>query len=737
MRWCGFLALALLASCTPSTTSPSSTAPPSTTTTSTTVLTTSTSSPEPGRLVPVAIPRDLPAFDLQFRFHHLIRPQDGDRYTGPVWPTALDDVVMFSSVRDALSWTPGAEARLAADGFVVQEVGFEQFHTIYEWGPYDERPLFITTDAALHFLHLVFSKVLREVEQQSLLPELERFLSGSVEAARSQETELRGSALTDAASRATQFFEAAAVLAGLDPGAIGPLARREVDLAKEHLGIDVSPIASSMPECMPDVSMAGCVDYSLFAPRGHYTRSADLERYFVAMSMLGQTGFSLASVAEPYAPLRRALLVARPVLRDEGLLQSWELLYEPTAFLVGSADDFTLLEAAAAAQTVVPGWLDDPSLLSDPVVADVAAVLAQSRPVLIDPEAASIRVMGARAVLDSYILDQLGFPNVGTDLDRRVFVSALDVASVFGSQPAEDVQRAAGEYDFARYGATVERLREQVSGREPNHWGGTVYDAWLSALEAVWVEHGPAFPPFMRSDEWAIKSLQTGLGSYAELKHDTILYAKQAFLAEGDGPPPPPAPPRHWVEPDPIVFLRLGEVAGLLLRGLGDRELLPAAESETLVYYIDMLDRFAAIAVDELVGRPISAADNDWLGEIGEHLELLWIRTAEVDPSLGEISEADQNSALVADIARSTNWILEVGTGGADVVYVLVPDDAGTFQVATGAVYSFHEFWSDKRLTDAEWQEGLSAGERPDRSAPLVLPDGRSRPAWLAPLLAK
>lgn len=739
MRHSWLAVLILLGSCTPATdeatTTTTAPTPPVTNAVATTAVpTTDTTVAE--KTWPVAAPRNLPAFDEEFRFHILIRPTDADRYAGPAWPTSLDQVVMTEAVREAVFSSAEGVERLVTDGFFVQPIGFEQFHTVYEWGAYDDRPLFITTDTALHFWHLVFAKVLRESEQERLLPALEEFLAGALVAARAQEDELGGSLLEDAASRAVQYYEAAAVLAGLDPGEIGPLARAEVELALSHEGISQSPVVSAGGACVPSVSIANCVDYSLFRPRGHYTRNGDLERYFRAMSMLGQTGFPLSSGGESES-LRRALLVARPVIADPALLARWEDIYEPTAFLVGVADDFTILEAADAATTVAPGWLDDPGLLTDAALGEIAAEIAGSRPLAIDPEAASVRVMGARAVLDSYILDQLGYPNVGDDLERRVFVSALDVASVFGSVAAAAIQREAGEYDFAGYGEAVDRLRQLVQEREPNHWAGTVYDSWLSTLEALWVEHGQAFPSFMRTEAWSVKSLQTGLGSYAELKHDTILYAKQAFLAEGDGPPPPPAPPRHWVEPDPIVYLRLGESARLLQRGFEARSLLPDEQADALDFLIDMLDRFAQISLDELSGMPISEADNEWLGEIGSQLEFLWLLTAEVDPALGEISEADQNSALIADIARTVDWVLEVGTGGADVVYLLVPDDEGVFQVATGAVYSYHEFWNDIRLTDAEWQDMLSMGEAPSRLVPLRLPDGRMRPAWLRAILTR
>src|SRR5690606_40459528 len=59
-----------------------------------------------------------------------------------------------------------------------------------------------------------------------------------------------------------------------------------------------------------------------------------------------------------------------------------------------------------------------------------------------------------------------------------------------------------------------------------------------------------------------------------------LLYAKQAF-AEGEGPSVP-AEPRHWVEPDPVVYARLGQVATLVRDGFESRDLLTADSTDIL-----------------------------------------------------------------------------------------------------------------------------------------------------------
>ena len=74
-----------------------------------------------------------------------------------------------------------------------------------------------------------------------------------------------------------------------------------------------------------------------------------------------------------------------------------------------------------------------------------------------------------------------------------------------------------------------------------------------------------AFPDFMQSDAWRAKDQQTGFGSYAELRHDTILYTKQA-VGETGAAGPPARPVRNWVEPDPVPLQRLAAVATLTAR---------------------------------------------------------------------------------------------------------------------------------------------------------------------------
>jgi len=692
------LASVLLASCTSNSvlSTPSSAAttviPPTaaTTTSATTTL------PEGG---PEALPTVLPARAPFSGFDAI--PLLGDDPTAiPDHPTSLDGVYWDFKVPEDLV------DRLAVQGFALDGTwSSDVLHPIYSYvARYADGPVYVTTDAGYHEWHLVFSKALRDTEAQALLPLLEELVGGLLEMTRA--AAVTDSAVQEAQADVTAYLEAVATVLGLEAGPVDDRALDEVDLVELHAGFATSP------------TLGVEVDYSLMTPRGHYTRSEDLTRYFRAMAMLGATPFSLN---EPDA-LRRGLIVSATLTDNPGLMDAWQRIYDTTAFLVGSADDYTPAELMAAVETV-SARQGGPALGDDAFLVAVADELRATRPVLIDAERASVRVMGARFVLDSFLLDQLVDPQVWGRLEPSV----LDVAAAFGSDWALAQQEAAGvPAAYPEYADRLAGLRDLVAERAPADWGSTVYDAWLYAILPMWLPHGVAYPDYMQTETWAALAHQAGFGSYAELKHDTVLYAKQTF-AEGDAPLPP-APPRHWVEPDPVPFERLAEAARLLRTGLADRDLLTTVTGDLLEGLVAMQDRFGRIARDELAGLPISDADNDWLAAIGTNFELLWLESGDVEAGEAETggfaSEPDAKEPVVVDIFSNPTHALEIATGGFDTLYVLVPNDEGQFQVAVGATYAFYEFWVPRgeRLTDEEWRAMLADGSNPER------------PEWLAEL---
>ena len=177
-----------------------------------------------------------------------------------------------------------------------------------------------------------------------------------------------------------------------------------------------------------------------------------------------------------------------------------------------------------------------------------------------------------------------------------------------------------------------------------------------------------------------------------------------------------------------MAFGRLSAMASLTADGLASRDLLTRTGRRLLTDYVAFADQLAGIAQGELAGQPVSEQDNAWLRDVGGLLESFWWRTGDRVDSAQPIR--DQDAAIIADIMRGVDTqtgvdqVVEVGTGTIDRIFAIVPNDAGSFSVATGGVYSYYEFpWpTSDRLTDEAWRAMLRQDKQPDR------------PAWEAPI---
>jgi hypothetical protein len=654
----------------------------------------STSSSSPPPAAAFSLPAPLIPFGV-YRPIPLVGP-DTPTYAGPSTPTSLSHVALAPSEKAELKAVPGLGPMLEKQGFAVVRSGSSLFQAEYEGNIYGGFPVYVTTDAAYSSWHEVFDKTLRDLEGKVLLPKLEQLVARLVVDARKQEAAVGDTAAGPAAGHALELYKVAAAALGQN-ARLDAAGRRELSLIRAHDGTQVSPITGTS------------VDYSFFTPRGHYTLTPALQRFFVAMSVLGQEPFCLPGSlgCSSAAQARIGIFASLALAHDPAAVALWHQIYDPTAFLVGLSDDYTPEEVAAAA-----GKTRLRTLASDAAVRRIAAALREHRPVRIDPSRASIRIMGTRFVTDEFLLDQLVYPHVGTTQKPRLLPSAVDLASSFGSKLAGQIMADKGATKYAHYDSQITADQQAVSTRPPKEWGSTVYDAWLYALEPVFEPHGKTFPDYMRSDAWAAKDLQSGLGSYTELKHDTILFAKQ-LVAEAGGDFSR-ANPLNWVEPEPSAFARLAAAADLLERGLARRSLLTHEASTLLTTEIGLLRFLDGAARLELADKPLPAATDKRLRSIGDELAAIWWRTSErsnPDPSIPD------QSALVADIASSPQGILELATGEIETLYVIVPARDGGFELARGGVYSYYEFTSPPgvRLSDEAWRAMLAAGRAPAR----------------------
>ncbi len=144
----------------------------------------------------------------------------------------------------------------------------------------------------------------------------------------------------------------------------------------------------------------------------------------------------------------------------------------------------------------------------------------------------------------------------------------LDVMTVLGSDQAYGSRRRTIAQDrYKNWESQIEKVNEEFAERDSDLWPANLYTGWLESLQHVMALPDERAPDFMRSRVWARKSLNTALGSWTELRHDTILYAKQSVAAEGGGGEEKPGCPDTWSRIRPSTR-RSASLATTLRQGL-------------------------------------------------------------------------------------------------------------------------------------------------------------------------
>jgi len=228
----------------------------------------------------------------------------------------------------------------------------------------------------------------------------------------------------------------------------------------------------------------------------------------------------------------------------------------------------------------------------------------------------------------------------------------------------------------------------------------------------------------MRTQAWLHKDMQTALSSWTELKHDTILYAKQVMAEMGGGDAG--EPPKGYVEPNPEAYARLLALTEMTRSGLESRGLLDDTTRGNLDNLIEELNFLLQVAQTELKGQPLTDEEYWRIQYFGGWLESMTIAAADPAESYeGRGYLEDQKSALVADVATGIGRVLEEGVGYPTLIYMVTP--LKPYQIAVGAVYTYYEFTvpPDGRLTDEQWQSMLESGNAPaapDWTSSFIVP---------------
>jgi hypothetical protein len=630
--------------------------------------------------------------------------------------------------------TPEQKKLLAQNLFVVTPTDVEQLFFIYENNDYGNIPSFVTTDLVLQAYHIFFDFTLRKVETDKLSPLLRQLTEGMFRQSMTTWKSVSEPKLKAATLKNVAYFGVAAKSLGLKvdlPPEAASMVQKELTLMDKHEGFRLGAVLPYK------------IDYSQFIVRGHYTRAETLKRFFKAMMWYGLAPFSFYKQVElsnkppvrSDETVRMGLLFVRDLYQAK-LQDTWERIYEPTAFYVGFADDLTpaeykgLMDEVFGKDAPVTAFADAAKFdtfiqrglkLREPLIKPkVIHIVGELLP-FPDTKTQQLRFMGQRHIPDSEMFQRL------TEPMERFFPAGMDAMAVLGSKRAEwllDVgYPEPWHFDtqgWKDYKPERDKLVAEFAKVSEKQWTHNLYWGWLWALQPLIRPADESSPSFMRSDAWQDKSLNTALASWAELRHDTILYGKQSLTAVecGGGGEPPVV--KGYVEPNVEFYRRLQVLTRLSKEGLARRNLLDLQLKGKFEDFEDMLAFLWRVSEKELRNEKLTREEYEQIRIIGATVERLTLSIIEGKASeWHEISSpTDRNMAVIAD--AHTGGVapglkaLEEGVGHVNEMLVIVPIE-GKLTLTRGACFSYYEFQHpyEDRLTDEKWQKMLKSSTAP------------------------
>jgi Protein of unknown function (DUF3160)/Bacterial SH3 domain len=710
-------------------------------------------------VTPIPEGRPLPAFAIDWTrpFAGEVVDERGNElttwnpqpYAGTNIPLPLD-LAQVTNTQTLAGLTAAQKAFLMGNGFVVIHSQEAQFGDIrVETSEQTGQPYYLTTDAAFHALHLLFDDLLKSLEREYFRPQIMAVTEATLQQVRADFSEMQGTSLEGDAQQALAYLSVALKL--LDPAAeVDPSV---ADLVSKQVEQIMAGGGRARSVLFPDVED----DYGAYRPVGHYAGDPDLETYFRGMTWYGRMHFLLQDPEKPdFQPSRLPLIVTlalRQAQVDGGPASDlWADLHRTLTFMVGPSDDAGPLEYAEL-MTQVYGenpqiqdladqalWQDFLSR-SDRLPAPQINSLFVTSTVDLAVEK-GWRFLGQRFTVDGMIFQNVIFDRVKAKPDntRRELPSGLDVMAVLGSSPAYQELIKQEITSFPNYTDQMEKMQQSVMAQPEEQWLGRFYDGWLYSFFPIVRTKDSAYPAYMQTSAWRYKDLNAALGSWAELKHDTILYTKMPEMAGGGGPPMSnPAP--SYVEPNPEAFYRMAYMARTLSCGLQnlvlhspcflDNMFTGMMDASDYIFGMGQLgekfETLGGIAAKELAGAPLNDAEMYAIPACLGMIECLNTDTGYNQPN-GEMPDVP----VVAAVSGAENKVLEVGVGYVDRIYVVVPLEDKS-EIGQGGIFSYYEFSQprDQRLTDDEWRGKLAGGnmELPVWASNFILPGGQPEEA--------
>lgn len=660
----------------------------------------------------------------------------------------ISSLPYFDKVSTTFELTADELAVLSENNFVVlNRLGSDDLLDMYDYYWTNDLPVIVTTDAILQSWHLIFDGYLKYVEAGILTTLLERLslscldtLSATFDSGEQDETVVRDVRL---------YFAVAAQLANPE-GEVDPFLLQDVRAILSEIMAE-TPLNKAVNMLDGDPSTKRFIDdFSLYKPRGHYTESEVLENYFRLFKWLSRIPFyfndtaGLNLIDRTYEDTTREALLLSWVLRESSFevdkygfpsepysgFEVWKMFTDFLDVVIGTTYAISPLDidAEVAAAVGDMGWSYGD--LNDQIVSTVRMQIVEditySSPLdayapdlyygqMVSPK--TLVFLGERLTQDTFALNHLTSPYVF----NRALPNGLDFASssLFSAR-ATQLLKTQAQFN---YGEQLKKVQGMIAGW-PEEEKQTIYWQWVESLGELTVTtprtlgNEQNLPMFMTTPAWLDEKLTTVMGSWAQLKHDSILYSKQgsSFVIC--------MTPEGYVEPYPQFYQKLRSTGNMFFSSLGglleDNPRLNYAH-EKFNYALHNLED---VAQHELKGEALNETEKAFINNTfsldtsicgGPYVRGWLAELVASVPSITSHHDSYPNSraSTIADIHTDygkTQSVLEVGTGLMEHLIAAVPGFDGTPILAVGPVFSYYEAVVDidHRMTDEDWRSILN-----------------------------
>ncbi|MDR3168426.1 MAG: DUF3160 domain-containing protein [Candidatus Peribacteria bacterium] len=393
-------------------------------------------------------------------------------------------------------------------------------------------------------------------------------------------------------------------------------------------------------------------DYTQFKPRSHYTDSSLLKTYFMAMKWLMREKFYFNSKSLTLA----AMVMSSTIPEND--VKSLNQLSEQIKNLIGGDDDLTLNEMRDYLKQYgrinLPSGIIGTARPWEQIIEQLAALHPQKiqsthyqadcleciTEDIAKQTTDGFVFFGEKFTLDSYLFDLTTAGSAEKEFAEKPNIqTAFIVPTILENSPLADqfvklrltekaphsILEDEGHTQLSSWDTIKAFAKEKVAqligtGLARSNSEAITHNIYHQRLQmlGLLLQAPLENAPYFRLDPvYALKNLITYLGSYTELKHDTLLYVKQAYAEMGGGGDDlcsiyvanPPLPvPKGYVESEPDFLDTLIKL---------NAETLPyfsgTYEQEKFREFGNILTKLKDISIKQMHNEIIDDADFEWL----------------------------------------------------------------------------------------------------------------------------